>query len=242
MEEQVSPLRETPENISLTVKSDGKSYSVRADRKRYMFPDEWNNFYATLKKPEHQLLFLTLLNTGARIMEALHLKPSSFNFERSSVHFSVVKQRTARKRFSAGRSGREFFVPTKFTKRVKSFISRHNIGDDDYLFLNNEKLPMNYDSLTNKEKLRFYGTKKTAYANLFKRKVKKAGIKNPEEFALHNLRKTYGNWMRTFISDMGELCYRMGHDMDTFIEHYGSSLLFTEEERRKIQKIMGDVR
>jgi len=58
----------------------------------------------------------------------------------------------------------------------------------------------------------------------------------------HNIRKTYGNWMRSFNIEMGELCYRMGHNMDTFIEHYGSSLIFTPEERRKIVKIMGDVK
>jgi hypothetical protein len=34
----------------------------------------------------------------------------------------------------------------------------------------------------------------------------------------------------------------MGHDMDTYLAHYGSSLIFTDEERRKISKIMGDVK
>ena len=48
--------------------------------------------------------------------------------------------------------------------------------------------------------------------------------------------------MRIFDIDMLELCYRMGHDYDTFKEHYGSSLIFTDSERKRILKIMGDVK
>jgi len=49
-------------------------------------------------------------------------------------------------------------------------------------------------------------------------------------------------WMRTFNKDFGDLCYRMGHDMNTYINHYGSSLIFMDDERRKIQKILGEVK
>ena len=77
---------------------------------------------------------------------------------------------------------------------------------------------------------------------MLKSKLRKIGIEDWYNFSLHNIRKTYGMWMRTFNIELAELCYRMGHDMDTFLAHYGSSLIFTDIERRKIQTIMGDVK
>jgi len=34
----------------------------------------------------------------------------------------------------------------------------------------------------------------------------------------------------------------MGHDIDTYIAHYGSSLIFSDSDRIKIQKIFGEVK
>ena len=77
---------------------------------------------------------------------------------------------------------------------------------------------------------------------MLKNNLRKVGINDWESFSLHNIRKTYGSLMRTFDIEMAELCFRMGHDMNTFIKHYGSSLLFTPTEKIKISKIYGDVK
>ena len=82
-----------------------------------------------------------------------------------------------------------------------------------------------------------------AYSGLLKRKLKKANISDWYNFSLHNIRKTYGNWIRIYDSiKIDELCYRLGHDINTFIIHYGSSLIFTQQERIEIMKIFGDVK
>lgn len=220
----------------------GREYSIRADRRRYFFPDEWLKFIDSIKNKEHRFFFITCLHTGGRIMEVLNLKHKNIDIERQTISFSVVKQRKAKKNFMATGKSRGFFIASNFIKEYKSFIRGKTINPEYYIFLDNSKLPKNYDSLENKEKKKYYFPKFVSYSNILKRKLKKVGIKDYYNFSPHNLRKTYGMWMRTFNIEMSELCYRMGHDMDTFIAHYGSSLIFTQDERRKISSIMGDVK
>jgi len=54
------------------IKSDGKRYTVRADRHRYFRPNEWLKFLFCVKE-DRKILFETLLQTGGRIDEVLHL-------------------------------------------------------------------------------------------------------------------------------------------------------------------------
>ena len=235
-------LRKFNEETYKVDKADGKKYTVRQDRHRYFFPDEWLNFISSLKKDKHEILFTTLINTGARIMEVLHIKPLNFDWDRKVIEFKVVKQRKAKKQFRALGKSRRFFVSPQYIKKVRAYIRKNNIDDNDYLFLDKSKLPPNYDNLDNKEKRKYYYKTKCSISQLFKRKLKKVGIEDWWNFSLHNIRKTYGNWMRIYNIDVNELCYRMGHDQKTFFDHYGSSLLFTEIEKIKIRKILGDQR
>jgi len=235
-------LKPVYEGLRVGIKSDGRKYSVRDDRRRYFFPDEWESFIKQFKNKEHKFFFLTLLHTGGRIMEVLNLKYENINIERETVNFKIVKQRKAKKNFYAIGKSRGFFVTNNFIKEYKSFIRTKKINPKEYIFLNNSKLPKNYNNLDNQERKKYYSSKVVSYSNLLKRKLKKTEIKDWYNFSPHNIRKTYGMWMRTFNIEIGELCYRMGHDIDTYIAHYGSSLIFIEQERRKIAKIMGEVK
>ena len=228
------------EGVRIGTKKNGVHYSVRDDRRRYFFPDEWELFINSVTNKEHKFFFLTLLHTGARIMEALNLKYEDIDVDRGTITFKVVKQRKAKKNFQAIGKSRGFFVAENYIKEYKSFIRGKTINPKDYIFLKN--LPDNYESLDNQEKKKYYKSTFQSYSNILKRKLKKIGIKDWYNFSPHNIRKTYGMWMRTFNKEMMELCYRMGHDMDTFMAHYGSSLIFSDDERRKIQKIFGDVK
>lgn len=229
-------------DIKIKINKKGMKYSVRVDRRRYFFPDEWESFLKQIKNYEHRFFFITAIHTGGRAMEVLNLRHKDINLERGTINFIVVKQRTVKKRFMASGKSRGFFVASNFIKEYKSFIRGRKINPDEYLFLNNEKLPKNYNSLNNQDRRKYFMAKFVAYSQLFKRKLQKTDIEDWYNFSLHNLRKTYGMWIRTFNIEMAELCYRMGHDIDTYIAHYGSSLIFTEAERRKIAKIMGDVK
>ena len=111
----------------------------------------------------------------------------------------------------------------------------------DFLFLDSSKLPEGYEDLKNAEKKKYYNKRVVSYSSMLKGHLKKAGIEDYWNFSPHNIRKTYGMWMRIYNKEMTELCYRMGHDIDTYMTHYGSSLIFTDYDRRKINKILGEV-
>ena len=230
------------EGLKVGVRTNNTKYSVRTDRRRYFFPDEWKEFIDQIKNKEHRFFFITLIHTGARAMEALNLKYEDIDIERESINFKIVKQRKAKKHFYSLGKSRSFFVASNFIKEYKTFIRGKVIKPDNYIFLNNQNLPKGYDTLSNGDKKKYYICKFVSYSQLLRRKLKRTQIKDVYNFSLHNIRKTYGMWMRTFNKEMAELCYRMGHDIDTYMAHYGSSLIFTETERRKIGKILGDVK
>jgi integrase len=177
-------------------------------------------------------------------MEALHLKPEDFDWEkRNTVTIKVQKRRKAKKEFSISRQpDRVFNVTEKYLKEVKRYVTKTRKFPHEYLFLENDELPENYESLDNKEKKKYYQKYQVAYHQMLKRKLRKAGIEDWRMFSLHNLRKTYGNWMRIFEIRLEDLIWRMGHDQKTFMTNYGSALVFTPDERREIMRILGEVK
>lgn len=230
------------EGVLEGIRNNGVKYSVRADRRRYFFPEEWIRFSKLPRNKLHRFFYITLLHTGGRSMEVLNLQHKDIDLERGTITFNTVKQRKANKRFYVAGKSRSFFVASNFLKEYKSLIRNKKININDYIFLKNDKLPDNYKSLPNKEKKKYYNSQEASYYQMMRRNIKKIGVKDWYNFSLHNIRKTYGNWMRAFNLEMAELCYRMGHDMDTYLAHYGSSLIFTPDERRKIEKILGDIK
>ena len=146
-------LNKTDDDVILSgIKKDGLKYSVRKDRHRYFMPQEWKDFEKSLTNEKHRILFLTLLHTGARIMEALHLKPSSFDFERGTIKFDVVKQRKAKRQFYSLGTTRMFFVSPNYLKEIKSYVRKNDIKDNEFIFLNNSTLPTNYNELSHQER------------------------------------------------------------------------------------------
>jgi len=226
------------EDLVVIKKKDGTNYTIRRDRDRYFFPDEWKKFIAKVTRKKHNILFKTLLHTGGRAMEVLNLRAVDFNFDRKMVSFKVVKNRVAKKSYSLGKK-REFLISKKFVSELKSYIVKNNISKNDYLFLNNKKLPENYFSLTNKEKSKYYTSVKVSSGLILKRKLKAAGIEDYHNFSLHNIRKTYAMWMKVYNPPLEEVCKRMGHDIPTHMEHYSSPVIFNPIEKRAILNICG---
>jgi len=234
---------ENYEGIKVITRKDGTKYSIRVDRHRYFFPHEWNKFINSFKKgSKHYMFFLTLLHTGARAMEALHLRVCNFDFQRGTITFDIVKERVAKKRFSSLAKKRIFFVSENYLREVAKYIKQNNLKENDFLFLDNSKLPPNYLSLTNSEKKKFYKKREINYCFLLKRRLKKIGIKDWYNFSLHNIRKTYANWMRIYDIRTEELCYRLGHDLETFQTNYGSTIIFSPEEKVEIMRIFGKIK
>jgi len=205
------------------VKSDGRKYTVRADRQRYFFPNEWLKFLSCVKD-NRKILFDTLLQTGGRIEEVLNLKPSDFIWENNSVKLRVTKSKAKKGEFKIlGGKQRSFGVSSQFCRRLRKHIRDNEIKNNKFIF-----------PLT-----------KQGVSQMMKRCLTKVGL-NEWEFSLHNIRKTSGMWLKTVQRrgvdlDVSEICMRLGHDHNTFLKHYGSPSIFTDQQRDKIVEILGDV-
>ena len=166
------------------IKSDGKRYTVRADRHRYFRPNEWLRFLSCIKE-DKIILFETLLQTGGRIEEILNLKPKDFIWEENSVRLRVTKSKAKKGESKIlGGKQRSFGVSSQYCRRLRKYIRENNIKDDDLLF------PLS----------------KQGVSQMMKRSLKKAGL-NEWEFSLHNIRKTTGMWLKTVQrrgSDLGK--------------------------------------
>lgn len=226
-EEKKERLTLTPvegkEGLFVGTKSDGKTYTVRADRHRYFFPDEWLRFMSELKESK-KILFETLLQTGGRIEEILNIKPEHFIWETNSVTLTVTKSKASKGESKIlGGQRRSFGVSSQYIRKIRKHIRDNQIPDDQIIFK----------------------VTKQGVSQLFKKTLKKAGLKE-WEFSLHNIRKTSGMWLKTVQRrgvdlDVSEICMRLGHDHNTFLKHYGSPSIFTDQQRDKIVDILGDM-
>lgn len=216
-------LKETGvEGMRVGLKSDGKEYAVRDHRSRYFFPNEWNTFYKELKDGQEPM-FDFLIQTGCRINEALHVRPADFDFDRDTIR--LWKTKTRAKLNERSGKPRTITLSPMFIKRVRKYIKERGLNEQsmDYLFTG---------SGTNK-----HITTQAVY-QLFKRALIKSGIKDPQNFSLHNIRKTHGNWLKALGLPAEEICLRLGHDLNTYLKHYGSSSVFNNMDMMQINKIL----
>lgn len=204
------------EGLQKGTRKDGKIYSVRDDRSRYFFPEEWERFYNSLRDI-NKSIFDALINTGSRIDEILHIKPKDFDWERNNLTLRVTKMKAAK----GERIGkpRTFVISSQFARRMRKYISDNKIGDDELLF------KMSSQSVY----------------QLLRRKLQELEFKDWYNFSLHNIRKTHGNYLKSMGIDSGEICYRLGHDMNTFIKHYGSANVFDRKDKQGMVRILGDL-
>lgn len=208
-------LKTTSEGLKQGITETGKVYSVRDDRNRYFFPEEWINFFESLKDA-NKPIFDTLINSGARIEEALNITPKDFDWDRRTLKLRVTKIKAA-KGETIGKS-RTFVISSQYSRRMKKYIVANNIKENDRLF-----------TMTSQSVWR-----------LLRRKVKKL-IKDWYNFSLHNIRKTHGMYLVALGVQPTEIIYRLGHDYNTFIKHYGSPNIFNRQDKLTMLKILGDV-
>lgn len=209
-------LKRVCEGLQKGVRKNGREYAVRDDRSRYYWPDEWIKFINTVK-PEKRIIFEFLINTGGRIDEILHVKPKDFDWDRNNLTLRVTKMKKAK----GERIGkpRTFQISSQFAKKARKYIKENKITDDELIF------KVTYP----------------AVRQLMRRMNQKSEIKDWWNFALHNVRKTHGNYLKAMGIPAEEICMRLGHDFNTYLKHYGSANVFDRRDKMLIAKILGDV-
>ncbi len=188
---------------------------TKQDPNRFFFPDEWKNFTKGIKKSKNLMLYELQFNTGARFDEAIHIRPMDFDFDRNNLRIWKTKTK-ARKGEKVGKP-RTISLSSGFSKRMRRFCSERK--PDEYLFKISQ----------------------AGYNQLLKNKLNKLGIVDYRNFSSHNIRKTHGMYLKALGIDIAEICTRLGHDYDTYIQHYGSADVFSEKDMRAIRELLGDL-
>ena len=201
--------------IKQGTKSNGVVYSVRTNRKRFYFPNEWIKFYNALETDNQKRSFDILINTGARINEIRHIKKQDIDFERGTLTIKVAKIKA--KKGEKFPDPRTFKLSNQFLSRMKKYTK--DLKDDEYIYVLTDSA-LNYT---------------------MKKILKKIGIKDYKMFSVHNIRKTHGNWLVTHDFTMPKVCTRLGHTPNVFLKSYGSSDIFNDKDKEDIREILGDL-
>ena len=203
------------DGIKVGIKKNGQKYSVRDDRRRFFFPDEWYNFMNGLDTHKQTITAYMLIHTGARISEAKGVCVKDIDFERRTMTLRKTKTKAA-KGETKGKP-RTIKISTYFRDNLRTFCVGKN-PDDEIGMLSIQQT-----------------------FHMVKDYCKKSGIKDWKNFSAHNFRKTHGNYLKALGMDGMEICQRLGHDMNTFLSSYGSPDIFSKEDKEKIKQIIGDV-
>ncbi len=216
------------DEIYTATKVNGMKYTIRRDRTKYFYPNEWNKFHANLNNDFNKLLFSFLIGTGARIEEALHFKKTDLIDDQRHVIRLMVTKRKAKK------------LEEKEQGKVRSF----EIGEQLYKEL--KKQPNLYIFLRINKELSLVESKKIARGrscgarSIMKSRLALSGM-DSSLYSLHNIRKTHGMWLKSLGVPMEEICLRLGHDVDTYLAHYGSPSIFDGRDNAGMIKIIGRI-
>lgn len=209
----INQVNNPPELKSLT-RNNGRTYTIRSNRDRFFYPNEWMKFFDALNESQ-KMTFDFLINTGARINEAIHVKVGDIDFERNNIILRVTKVK-ARKGEKNPRP-RTISISSQFARKLKSHCK--DMKNENYLGI--LSAPASHIAM--------------------KKTLQKIGIKDWYMFSLHNIRKTHGNWLKALGIDGAEICLRLGHDYNTFLKSYGSADIFTYKDISDMRIIIGDL-
>lgn len=191
-------------------------YSIKDNKDRFLFPDEYGRFEDQLKKKQ-KVSVKFLLNTGARITESQNVRVEDIDLERKRLILRITKIK-ARKGETKPRP-RVIPISTQFTRYLKKYIKEKKLEGNDYLgILSNPALNIAY-----------------------KKAGKLAGIKDFHNISSHTFRKTLEVWLMALGVDALPLTAHIGHDIRTAAMHYVSPDIFSWEDKKLMREHIGDL-
>jgi integrase len=203
------------ESITTIKLSNGKNYSVRNNRSRYLYPDEYMAIedIPEINKKTKILNYKFLINTGARVDEVRNIKVQDIDFDRNSI----IIRKTKVKNKDGSPKIRIIPISDKFKKYLKKVVKDYNLSAQNY-----------FPILT------------TAGLNIsLKKSAQKAGIPDWKMISVHNMRKTLETWLIALDIDSLKITQHFGHSVAIATKHYVSPDTFTWEEKQQIRSIIG---
>jgi len=195
-------------------RQNGLKYTVRQNRHRYFYPDEWAVFYDALN-PRQKITFHFLVNTGARINEVRNITVSDIDFDRNSIMVRWTKGRNE----DGSRKMRVLSVSTQFSKWLRAVVKEYDLKPEN-------KFPI----------------LSTPAANIcMKKALNQIGIQDWMMFSVHNVRKTLETWLISLDIDSLKITKHFGHSLNVAAKFYVSSDTFNYEDKKMIRDIIGDL-
>jgi len=200
--------------IKTIVRTDGMNYSVRENRMRFFFPDEWMSF-VDLLKPKQKITFTFLINTGMRINEARNVRVCDIDFDRNSIIIKFTKSRNK----DGSRKIRVIPISNQFSKYLRGLIKAFNLGAED-------KFPI----------------LSTPSANIgMKKALRKMELKDWQNISVHNVRKSAEAWLMSMEVDSLKVAKHFGHTIAVAEKFYVSPDTFSWDDKQRIREILGDL-
>lgn len=195
-------------------RKDGKKYTIRDNRHRYFFPDEWVAFHDSLKAKQ-KITFHFLINTGARINEVRNIKVMDIDKDRQSILLRFTKSRNK----DGSRKIRIIKVSPQFIKYINGLINQYDLKPNDY-----------------------FPILSTPAANIaMKKTLREIGISDYYMFSVHNVRKTLETWLLALDIDSLKVAKHFGHSIIIAGKFYVEGDVFNYEDKRIMREVIGDL-
>ena len=204
---------QTAQTHTITRKN-GRSYTIREDKLRFFFPDEWLSFYDKLGARQ-KITFHFLINTGARINEVRNIRVQDVDFGRQSIILRFTKTRNK----DGTRKVRVISISSQFTRYLNKLIK-------DYDLQLGDRFPI----------------LSTPAANIgMKKALRETEIKDIENFTVHTVRKTAEVWLLSLNIDSLKVSKHFGHTIAVAEKFYVSPDTFGYEDKQNIREVIGDL-
>jgi integrase len=214
---QIKPnyFSQSPARTSVITRSDGKTYTLREDKMRFFFPDEFLSFYDNLREGKQKVTFRFLISTGARINEVRHIKVGDIDFNRQSI---IIKHTKSRNK-DGTKKIRVIVVSSQFAKWLKAIIKKYGLQNDDV-----------------------FPILSTPAANIaMQNALRKTKIRDRDNFSVHSVRKTTEVWMMSLDIDSLKVAKHVGHTIAIAEKYYVSPDTFNFEDKKNMRDVIGDL-
>lgn len=191
-------------------------YRTKESSKSFLYPQEWMKIMDIAKEKQKESLTI-LINTGARVNEARHIKVEDVDFERNSVVLRITKVRARKGEIKP--NPRHIPISSQFSKYLRKIAKKYDLKADSYFSM---LTPAAID----------YG---------LKHHTKEIGRKDWQDFSCHNIRKTFECWLIAIGIDGFKVAKHLGHTAQVAMNDYISPDIFTYQDKQIIREILGDL-
>lgn len=203
-------------NLKSLRRKNGKSYTLKDNKDRFFFPDEYMKFEDKLKSKQKHSSKIQI-NTGGRYNELFNVLVGDCDLERKRMILRITKVKAKK----GEKKPRPRIIPisSQFAKYLKKYFRENKLQSEYKIgMLSNPALNIAY-----------------------KKSAKESGMKDYWNISSHTFRKTLEVWLMALGVDSLPLVAHIGHDIKTAAQYYVSPDIFSWEDKQMMRDVIGDL-